>query len=223
VSSPDPNLPVPLEPVWDHRTVQLFPIEGPFGKLAEAADELELDEMAEYVGKRLDDLDLTSVDEQLRLAPLIRWIKNLEQAAENETALAEPFMARAMRHKDRSEAYGKTAEVLRAQLARAVDALPGHRFRDDEFHVFLQRRSRVVFMGTCRAHSGDHFETPGCVDHEPSRTEVPSEFLRISVEPARKKAQEHLKSLSETPEGPFASPPPAWAKSVPWRTSAVIR
>lgn len=209
-------------------TKEMYALDGPFAEMRDMADTLDPDgDQTVWLGEQLEALEDTEMTHYL--ANVIRWIKNNEQAIAAQKALAQPHLEQAQVHLDRAKSMASTNELLREKLARAVAVMPKRKFDDGEHKVHVQQKSKVVFVGTCKAHSGLHFETDECLDHEPSRLHVPDEYLKITVEPRKAAAAKLLAEIkteqdeaAKLPVPTEPTPAPDWCKRVDGKLSAVI-
>jgi len=150
------------------------------------------------------------------MAGLILWIRNMEQAAANEAALAAPFEAEAQRHRKRAKSLENRAQWVRDRLALLVEQRGG-RFDAGLHKVHVRETPSAQVAGTCKNH-GDvlHYQDSKCSAFEVT-DQLPATFARVKVEPRLAELRKHL--LAEEAAG---RPWPAWAR-VMRRLSAVIR
>jgi hypothetical protein len=150
-----------------------------------------------------------------RLAGLVRLLKVTEQAAVNEESLAQPHYQAALRHSERAARYKRAVEAYKDALRGKLQEVGG-RFSDGEIRMHIRSTERLEVIGTCEAHSGDHFESGECLEFQPSRS-MPPAFLRVKYEPKRRELATYVKT--EHPETKACS----FARIVPGKPALVIR
>lgn len=206
-----------------HETAELYPLDGALAMVANAVEELEEGaDLEGFLDHQLRGLFSAegelSPAEELMATQLVRWIKNNEQAASNEKALAEPHLREAEGHLARAKAIQRTSEWLRSRLVGILDRAGG-RATLGEHRAFLRTASRIAVVGYCKSpvegHQVRHFDDDHCVSFRPDEQGIPPEYLRVTVEARKQEIAGHLRALPVPVED--------WAAQVPGKVSVVIR
>jgi len=206
------------------RTAEVFPMKGPMALAAFHLEQLEESEeqaahsaSEEQVREELDRIFGPDNDRGAEyLAELVLWIRNTEQSAEIQKALARPHQEEADRHVQRSRALDRRVEWLRGRLAILVE-LRGGRFSDGLHKVHTRTHAKAQLLGVCSRHEGEHLELESCGSTFKPADDMPAKFARIKVEPERKAITDELLRL-EGEGKPF----PRWGQLVR-KIVAVVR
>jgi len=190
----------------EHRTVELFPLEGPIALAAGTLDSLEEDPTEDEVMAELDRIfgpDNSAGSEYI--AGLILWIRNVEQMAHNEAALAVPFREEAERHERRAKALEQRAKWFRDRLAGLV-VERGGKYSDGLHKVHTRVYHKVILVGTCSNENGghlgeEHLESKSCKAFKVTE-KLPANLGRMVIEPDKKAIQQDL--LSHNGPRPWA-------------------
>jgi hypothetical protein len=208
----------------DIRTAEVFPMKGP---IALAALHLEQVEEREDQGgysvseaQVQEELDRIFGPDNARgaeyISQLVLWMRNTEEAAEIQGALAKPHQEEADRHIQRSKALGRRVEWLRGRLAILV-AGQGGRFSDGIHKVHTRTHAKAQLLGVCSRHEGEHHEHETCGSTFKPADDLPAAFARLKIEPDRKAITDELLRLEG--EGKAM---PRWAQLVR-KIVAVVR
>jgi len=193
-----------------HNTVELYPLPAVWRDIEDKIDEAEgyEDQAFQEELDRIFGPDNTQGAEQID--NLLRWMMDLEQSAENEEALAEPFLEEARRHQRRASSLKGRVAWIRRRLAYIVKA-HGGRFSGIRKVSVRPGNPRVVVAGYCKnqAHApeldpeeaigesqGPHWEREDCMGFSPA-VGISGDYLKITVEVKRQEIAKAHRALKE--------------------------